>query len=101
MALAAAFQIFYDGQYTTPHLYTRILDRDGNIYLENNATSYQALTPQTATIMNQLLAERAVQQCGHRRRTLSHHREYAFLRQDGHHHRWSATCGSWAVRHTM
>ena len=55
LALAAAFQIFYDGQYTTPHLYTRVLDRDGNIYLENNATSYQALTPQTATIMNQLL----------------------------------------------
>ena len=43
-ALAAAFQIFYDGQYTTPHLYTRVLDRDGNIYLENNSTSYQALT---------------------------------------------------------
>ncbi len=55
MALAAAFQIFYDGQYTTPRLYTRVLDKDGNIYLENNATSYQALTPQTATIMNQLL----------------------------------------------
>ena len=55
MALAAAFQIFYDGQYTTPHLYTRVLDRDGNIYLENNATSYQALTPQTAYIMNRLL----------------------------------------------
>ena len=55
LALAAAFQIFYDGQYTTPHLYSRVLDRDGNIYLENNATSYQALTPQTATIMNQLL----------------------------------------------
>ena len=30
-ALAAAFQIFYDGQYTTPHLYTRVLDRDGNM----------------------------------------------------------------------
>ncbi len=45
MALAAAFQIFYDGEYTTPHLYTRVLDREGNIYLENNATSYQALTP--------------------------------------------------------
>lgn len=55
LALAAAFQIFYDGQYTTPQLYTRVLDRDGNIYLESNATSYQALTPQTATIMNQLL----------------------------------------------
>ena len=55
MALAAAFQIFYDGEYTTPHLYTRVLDRDGNIYLENNATSYQALTPDTAYIMNRLL----------------------------------------------
>ena len=55
MALAAAFQIFYDGEYTTPHLYTRVLDRDGNIYLENNATSYQALTPQTAYVMNRLL----------------------------------------------
>ena len=54
-ALAAAFQIFYDGQYTTPHLYTRVLDRDGNIYLENNSTSYQALTPDTAYVMNRLL----------------------------------------------
>ena len=54
-ALAAAFQIFYDGEYTTPHLYTRVLDRDGNIYLENNATSYQALTPDTAYVMNRLL----------------------------------------------
>ena len=33
----------------------RVLDRDGNIYLENNATSYQALTPQTAYVMNRLL----------------------------------------------
>ncbi len=55
MALAAAFQIFYDGEYTTPHLYTRVLDREGNIYLENNATSYQALTPDTAYVMNRLL----------------------------------------------
>ena len=55
MALAAAFQIFYDGQYTTPHLYARVLDRDGNIYLEDNSTSYQALTPQTAYVMNRLL----------------------------------------------
>ena len=55
MTLAAAFQIFYDGEYTTPHLYTRVLDRDGNIYLENNATSYQALTSDTAYVMNRLL----------------------------------------------
>ena len=32
-----------------------MLDRDGNIYLENNATSYQALTPDTAYVMNRLL----------------------------------------------
>ncbi len=55
LKMAAAFQIFYDGQYTTPHLYTRVLDRDGNIYLEDNSTSYQALTPDTAYIMNRLL----------------------------------------------
>jgi penicillin-binding protein 1A len=54
-ALAAAYQIFYEGRYTTPHLYTQVLDRDGNIYMESNATSYQALTPQTATVMNRLL----------------------------------------------
>lgn len=54
-AMAAAFQIFYEGRYTTPHLYTQVLDRDGNIYMESNATSYQALTPQTATVMNRLL----------------------------------------------
>lgn len=55
VAMAAAFQIFYEGRYTTPHLYTQVLDRDGNIYMESNSTSYQALTPQTATIMNRLL----------------------------------------------
>ena len=32
-----------------------MLDRDGNIYLENNSTSYQALTPDTAYVMNRLL----------------------------------------------
>ena len=32
-----------------------MLDREGNIYLENNATSYQALTPDTAYVMNRLL----------------------------------------------
>lgn len=55
LAMAAAFQVFYDGGYTTPRLYTRVLDRDGNIYLESNSTSYQALTPQTAYVMNRLL----------------------------------------------
>ena len=53
--LAAAFAIFNDGTYTVPHLYTEVYDASGNLYLEADATSYQALTPQTATIMNRLL----------------------------------------------
>ena len=63
-ALAAAFQIFYDGEYTTPHLYTRVLDRDGNIYLENNATSYQALTPRHRLCDEPPAEERSVLQRG-------------------------------------
>ncbi len=63
----AAFQIFYDGQYTTPHLYTRVLDRDGNIYLENNSTSYQALTPRYRLCDEPPAEERALLQRGHRR----------------------------------
>lgn len=55
LSLAAAYQIFYDGEYTTPRLYTRVLDKDGNIYMESDTTSYQALTPATAYVMNQLL----------------------------------------------
>lgn len=55
LEMAAAFQIFNDGKYTTPHLYTKVYDSDGNLVLEADTTSYQALTPQTATIMNRLL----------------------------------------------
>ena len=55
LELCAAFQIFYDGTYTTPHLFTEVYDASGNLYLEADKTSYQALTPQTATIMNRLL----------------------------------------------
>ena len=52
----AAFQIFYDGKYTTPHLYTRVLDRDSNIYLENNAFQLSGTDPHdTAYVMNRLL----------------------------------------------
>ncbi len=53
--LCAAYQIFYEGKYTTPHLYTEVYDASGNLYLEADTTSYQALKPQTATIMNRLL----------------------------------------------
>jgi penicillin-binding protein 1A len=53
--LCAAYQIFNNGTYTTPHLYTEIYDASGNLYLEADTTSYQALTEQTATIMNRLM----------------------------------------------
>ena len=55
LEMAAAFQIFNTGEYTTPRLYTYVEDSDGNIVLEADTTSYQALTPQTATIMNRML----------------------------------------------
>lgn len=97
MALAAAFQIFYDGEYTTPHLYTRVLDRDGNIYMESNDTSYQALTPQTAYVMNRLLKNVLFSSVG----TASGR----YPNSNGMEHSvrpvrpaMKRTCGSWAVR---
>ena len=53
--LAAAFQIFYDGTYNTPNFYTEVYDADGSLYLEADESEYQALTPETARIMNRLL----------------------------------------------
>ncbi|MFI3169042.1 MAG: transglycosylase domain-containing protein [Faecalibacterium sp.] len=55
LQLAAAYQIFYDGTYNTPRLYSVVYDSDGNIILEDNSISYQALTSETATIMNKML----------------------------------------------
>ncbi len=55
LQMAAAFQIFKDGTYTTPHLYTEVYDSDGNLVLEADTTGYQALTEETATIMNRML----------------------------------------------
>lgn len=56
LEMAAAFQIFNTGTYTTPHLYTQVYDSDGNLVLEADTTSYQALTEAGATVMNRLLA---------------------------------------------
>ena len=53
--MAAAFQIFNTGTFTTPHLYTEVYDSDGNLVLEADTTSYQALTEATATVMNRML----------------------------------------------
>lgn len=55
--LAAAYQIFNDGKYTTPHYYTEVEDSRGNLYIDktNDITVTQAITEETATIMNRLL----------------------------------------------
>ena len=101
MALAAAFQIFYDGEYTTPHLYTRVLDRDGNIYLENNATSYQALTPDTAYVMNRLLKNVLFSSVGTARRTLPQLQRHGSPLVRPVRPATKRICGSWAARPTM
>lgn len=55
--LAGAYTMFNDGSYTKPHLYTQVFDDDGNIYLDNtrNITSIQAISQETAVIMNRML----------------------------------------------
>lgn len=56
--LAGAYTMFNDGSYTTPHYYTRVETYDGTVVLDtaNNLTTIQAIDPETATIMNRLLA---------------------------------------------
>lgn len=55
--LAGAFSIFYDGSYTTPHYYTEVTDYLGNTVLDNEKyiTTTQAISPETARIMNRML----------------------------------------------
>ncbi len=56
--LAGAYSIFYDGSFTTPHYFTEIYDSSGNLYLDNtkNIVTTQAIRPDTAAIMNRMLA---------------------------------------------
>ena len=55
--LAGAYSIFYDGSFTTPHYYTEVDDYQGNLVLDNSkyVTTTQAISPETAVIMNRLL----------------------------------------------
>lgn len=57
LELAAAYAIFNEGIYTPPTLYTQVLDRDGYVVLDRQEQSFvqQAISPETATIMNHLL----------------------------------------------
>lgn len=55
--LASAYAIFYDGTFTTPHYFTDVYDYNGNLILSTKdfVTTAEAISPETATIMNKLL----------------------------------------------
>lgn len=54
--MAAAYQPFGDGGlYNKPYTYTKVLDSNGNVLLENKATGTRAFSQETATIVNRLL----------------------------------------------
>ncbi|MEG1594784.1 MAG: penicillin-binding transpeptidase domain-containing protein, partial [Oscillibacter sp.] len=56
LEMAGAYQMFGNGgYYYKPHSYTRVLDAEGNVILENKTLPQRVLTPETATIMNKLM----------------------------------------------
>ncbi|HWP50688.1 MAG TPA: transglycosylase domain-containing protein [Clostridia bacterium] len=56
LEMAGAYQIFGNGGlYTAPHSYTKVIDSEGNIILENKAVPKRVISQETATIMNKLL----------------------------------------------
>ncbi len=55
--MAAAYSAFAnEGTYTKPYLYTKVVDQNGRIILENQIESHTAMSSQTARVMNQLLS---------------------------------------------
>jgi len=56
LEMAAGYQIFGNGGlYYAPHSYTKVMDAEGNVILENKAIPHRVISLETATIMNQLL----------------------------------------------
>lgn len=56
LEMAGAYQIFGNGGlYTPPHSYTKVIDSDGNVILENKAVPKRVLSQETAVIMNKLM----------------------------------------------
>ena len=56
--MAGAYEIYGDGGvYTKPYTYTKVLDSSGNVVLQNKPTAIQAVSPETATIVNKLLQQ--------------------------------------------
>lgn len=58
LEVAAAYAIFGNaGKYTTPHCYTTVEDAEGNVILETKVTTVQAISEETAYIMNRALRQ--------------------------------------------
>lgn len=58
LELTAAFgAIGAQGVYTRPSFFTRVLDHDGNVLLENQPESYQALKPETAFLLTDAMKD--------------------------------------------
>ena len=58
LEMAGAYQIFGNGGlYYEPHSYTKVLDSEGNVILDNKIIPRRAISPETAGIMNRLLQQ--------------------------------------------
>ena len=58
LELTAAFgAIGAQGVYTSPTFFTKVLDHDGNVLLENQQESYQALKQETAFLLTDAMAD--------------------------------------------
>ncbi len=58
LEMAGAYQIFGNGGlYTKPHSYTKVLDAEGNVILENREVPQRVISTDTATVMNKLLQQ--------------------------------------------
>ncbi len=54
--ITAAYSAFAnDGTYTKPYTFTKILDQNGRVLLENRVESHTAMEKNTAALMNQML----------------------------------------------
>ena len=54
--MVGAYEIFGNGGvFNKPYTYTKVEDADGNIILQNKPAAIQAISPETATIMNELM----------------------------------------------
>ena len=58
LEMAASYAMFgNEGKYTTPHCYTTVENAEGDVILETNVTTVQAISPETAYIMNRALKQ--------------------------------------------